>query len=364
MPLFDHITLHKMIVHKVDHRKHKEPILADAESPVDNEEVKFFIRRHIDNGEQNRYARSGVFAEAEEGATCFRQICDDLLGDEEKFIDSSQQIAAHLFETVKDNKNISPGDLIVVTYTNGNPQASKRLAILKMDPEDGFVGKQEILEGGTIRIVLERVSDVLPIKDLQKCAFVMPEDNRTLTKHLVFLDQQNARRGETQMAASFFTKDFLQCQVGLNRLEQTNAFIYTAFDYKTEKEKEGVWEDGQGEVFIDAAQAALAANQIDVEKFAQTVIENEDEQQEFLQRVKTQMDTEDYGNLIFQPDSNFQTQQQHMVIEGDNNLKISILADAVGTDKTLSIETTADNRRRITITTTKFVEKVTLGKRK
>lgn len=360
---FENIILHEMIVHKVDHRKHEQPILADAESPVDNEEVLFFIRRHIHNGEQNRYARSGVFVDPDDAETiCFRQICDDLLADPEKFIECSQQIASHLFETIKDKKNISPGDLIVVTYTNGNPQDPKRLAVLKMDPEDGFVGRAEVLEGGVTRIVLERVPDVLPIKDLQKCAFVMPEVSRTPKRHLIFLDQQNARRGETQMAASFFTKDFLQCEVGFNKLEQTTAFITTAFNFK--KEKEGEWADGQGETFINAAQTALDGNEIDVENFAQTLLDNEEEQEAFIERVKAELKTEDNGNLIFEPDASFQTQRQYKIIEGDNDLKIRVLADAVGEDKTLTVKTTADNRREITIRTTRYNEKIILGKRR
>lgn len=360
---FDNITLHKMIVHKVDHKKHQQPILADAESPVDNEEVLFFIRRHIYNGENHRYARSGMFTDLEdENATCFRQICDDLIADSEKFIECSQQIASHLFETINDNKSISPGDLIVVTYTNGNPQDSKRLAILKMDPEDGFVGKSETLPDGTTRIILERVSDVLPVNELQKSAFVLSADGRTLNKHLVVLDQQNARRGGTQMAASFFTKDFLQCQVGLNVQEQTNAFIYTAFEFG--REKEGEWEEGKKELFTNAAEAALNGNEIDIANFAESFLDDEGEQEEFIERVKTQMKTEDSGDLIFQPDTSFQTQRQLKVIEGDNDLKISILADAVGEDKTLSVHLTADNQHEIRIKTAKFVEKIKLGKKK
>jgi hypothetical protein len=73
-------------------------------------------------------------------------MCDRLLGDGEPFVPQSRAIAARLFERIKDDHRISPGDLVVCTYSEPG-EAAQRPALLKMDPEKGFVGRQETMGG-------------------------------------------------------------------------------------------------------------------------------------------------------------------------------------------------------------------------
>jgi nucleoid-associated protein YejK len=357
---YEQVILHKLIVHKINN-KHDQPGLSSYESPITEDDIKFFIRRHIINGQEHRFARTGVFVKPEENTTFCQTLCDDLLRSDDNFIGASRNIATHLFEVVKKNLNIVPGDVVFTTYSIG-ASGAQHLAILKMEPHEGIVGKPEEMPGGGVRIVLRREADVLPVNDLQKCAFIVPENIRTDRNHLTVLDLQNARRGAMQMVAGFFSKDFLQCQLGLSSAEQTTAFITAALDFKGSKQ--AAWENEKGQQFVASAMAVLENNRIDVEEFAQSVIESDEEKEEFIQTVRQKMQTDNFGDLIFQPDRTYQTQQQLMVIEGDNELRISVLASEVGVDKAVQIETDAANRHLIKIRTNHLKQKIKHGKKR
>lgn len=223
------IAIHKMIVHKTDHLAYDEPQLSDIESPIPDE-VSSFIRQHIILNREHKYTRTAQFLDVPEAEFSMKERCDDLLSNPDHFIRQSREIATHLFNNIKQNRRISPGDLIICTFSEiGND--FEWLALLKLDPEDGFVGYREEVNG-QIRTVLRRVEDVLPTGELQKCAFIAPISMReSLEYDLKVLDQQSSRFAAKQLVASFFISDFLQCKVGLNQADKTAKFVYLSRDW-------------------------------------------------------------------------------------------------------------------------------------
>ena len=89
------ITIHKMIIHKVDHRNYDAPQLSDLESPV-SDEVASFLQQHIAANREHRYARTAVFEEGAEGDDTLRDTCDALLKDLGSFVPNSRIIATRL----------------------------------------------------------------------------------------------------------------------------------------------------------------------------------------------------------------------------------------------------------------------------
>ena len=79
------IAIHKMIIHKVDHRNYDAPQLSDLESPV-SDEVASFLRQHIAANREHRFARTAVFEEGAEGDDTLRDTCDALLKDPQSFV--------------------------------------------------------------------------------------------------------------------------------------------------------------------------------------------------------------------------------------------------------------------------------------
>jgi len=359
----ENIKLRRMIVHKVDHKKYDEPQFSDLDSPVDDDDVSIFFREHIVNGKDHLYARSGVFSDtAEKGKTDFQGICDQLLSSPQDFVPCSKQIAQHLFDTVKSDQRISAGDLIVAIYTDSDlGDDIECLALLKMDPDDGFVSEvQEI--NGQVQIVLKRVKNVLPNGELQKCAFILPATIRKPVRHLIVLDQQVTNRGGNRMVATFFISDFLQCKVDLNNKEKTTAFFYGSRDFRDSKK--GEWSEPQRENFDNTIEAALQNASIDVAAVARIALPDPPQQEEFVEYVRGQMRADGFDDLVFEPVSNFYNQKNYVVIEGDEDLKIRVLAEAVGEGKMLEFtENKATGKTEIKIQTTEFKKKEQRGKR-
>ena len=348
------ILIHKMIVHKTDHISYDEPQLSDMESPIP-EEVNSFLRHHILFNREHKYTRTALFLDVPQSGLVFKDICDDLLSDSSQFIAQSKLIARHLFDQIKLNKRIFPGDLIICTFSEiGND--SKWLALLKLDPEDGFVGDREEVDG-QVRIVLRRIKDVLPTGELQKCAFIAPISMReSLGYDLNVLDQQSSRYAARQLVASFFISGFLQCKVGLNQADKTRNFVYLSRDWVDKKD----WPAEDKERFRSYVSEAINNNIVDTISVAQAVIASQEEQDEYVEYIKEN----GLEELAFEPDPEERRKlMQYVWFEGDYDLRIKIDKDAIGSGKTLEYrKDESTNQWVITIRTTIWENKIKRGR--
>jgi hypothetical protein len=323
------ITVRKMIVHKVDHRNYDVPLLSDLESPV-TDEVGSFLRQHIASNREHKRARTAQFLEPSDGAETARTLCDDILTNPPSFVQRSKEVAALLFRTMTGDRRISAGDLVVCTFTEGEGNHSEWLALLKMDPEDGFIGEREQVNG-QIRVVLRRVPDVLPTGELQKCAFILPPDLREGRGYdLIVLDQQAARYGMRRLVASFFLKNFLQCKVGFEKEDQTRTFVYQSQAWISQKE--ATWPTEDIIYFKQRTIDAVQAHVVDVTAFAQEVIKDPDEQDEYLAHMRR----EGLEELTFEPDpAERRRWTEYAWYRGDDGLQVRIRSEAIGENKTL-----------------------------
>lgn len=350
----DQIAIHKMIVHKTDHIVYDEPQLSDMESPIP-EEVSSFLRQHIIFNREHKYTRTAQFLDAPDAELILKDICDELLSNTDNFILQSKIIATHLFNNIKKNKRISPGDLIICTFSEiGND--SKWLALLKLDPEDGFVGEREEVNG-QIRIVLRRVKDVLPTGELQKCAFIVPNNMReSLGYDLKVLDQQSSRYAARQLVASFFINDFLQCKVGLNQADKTINFVYLSRDWVNKKD----WPAEDKERFKNYVSEVINNNIVDTASVAQAVIASQEDQDDYVEYIKEN----GLDELAFEPDPEERRKLiQYVWFEGDYGLTIKIKKDAIGPGNTLEYrKDESTNQWLITIRTTIWEDKIRRGR--
>jgi hypothetical protein len=284
-----------------------------------------------------------------------KDICEDLSANPDHFIAQSKIIAIHLFNQIKRTKRISPGDLIICTFSESGNE-SKWLALLKLDPEDGFVGEREEVDG-QIRIVLRRVIDVLPTGELQKCAFIVPNDMReSLGYDLNVLDQQSSRYAAKRLVASFFISDFLQCKVGLNQGDKTRNFVYLSRDWVDKKD----WPAEDKERFLNYVSDVINNNIVDTTSVAQAVIASREEQDEYVEYIKEN----GLEELTFEPDPEERRKlMQYSWFEGDYDLRIKIKKDAIGPGKTLEYrKDESTNQWIITIRTTIWEDKIRRGR--
>lgn len=352
------INLQKVIVHRVDHKGADQPLLSGLESPITNE-VGDFLSEHISNNREHGLARNGSFQEVPDGKVDIKGVCDDLLATPARFVERSQDIARHLFDSVKNDQRISTGDLVVCTFSEGRSQA-RWLALLKMDAQDSFVGHPEEVNG-QLRIVLQLVKDVLPVAELQKCAFILPSRLRSARRDLIVLDQQTARYGARRVVSSFFSTAFLQCRVELNQLETTKTFYLSSFDWLEGKRQ--LWPQQEVRRFEEAVKNSLQSQEINVPVIAQAAIRRPADRDEYIDHVKQKLEVEELAGLVFAPDPTYQYRIDYVQFEGDAGLRIKIRADEIGPNRTLQEEfDEATNIHRITIRTTNLKRSMQRGR--
>ena len=320
--------IQNLIVHKVDHKNYDEPLLSDLPSPY-SAEVASFLRRHIKNNREHKNSRTAIFcSDVDAKGPRLKKMVDTILDDPNQFVPESRKIAKHLYDSL--DERTSPGDLVICTYSEGDHSEGPWLALLKMDPSDGFAGERQEVDGKW-QVVLQRVPNVLPTGNLQKCAFILPIEMREERKHdLIVLDQQAARYATRRPVASFFSGRFLQCDVNLNREDMTVLFV--AGSRKWLARREADWPAGDVIQFNTQLYTTLQNQTIDAAAFAAAVISDAEEQDDYLAYIKN------YGldQLVFQPDPKRRAKlTTYANFEGDNGLRVRIKANAVGPGQTL-----------------------------
>jgi len=354
----DKITLHDLIIHKVDHFNFTEARLSDLTSPI-SEAVDIYLRKQIVLNREHEFSRSGVFKPLEEKAstkqlrddqppetTSMKQLCDDLLTSDGKFVEQSQKIANHLFASIDNDQRIHAGDLVLCTFSE--VKGDRWLALLKMDPQDSFIAVEANV-GKQRRLILKQVRDVMPIGELQKCAFILPESLRK-KRDLIVLDQQQGGYGSRRMVASFFSEKFLQCKVGFNEREMTETFITASYDWIDSK-KLG-WTEKLRQGFKDSLKTALKERTVRVVRFAEEVIKDPAEQQEYIEKLRSES-----LDLTFKRDKVTADKPPIVQYVGDNNLRVRINRDEIGPGRMLQArKDKATQLWTITIKTAKWKE--------
>lgn len=279
------IIIHRLIVHKVDHKTLNSPILADLETEI-TEEVAGFIRQHVEANMNHRNASTARFQSNNETERV-QELADQILEDSTVFIDRSRRMAQLLFEVQKKKASPSAGEFVVCTFSYSHQSGEQWIALLKMDPQDGFVGHQETIDG-LVRIRLERVKDVLPNGELQKCAFIVPHARRVEQEcDLIVIDQQNRAYGYMSQVASFFLEDFLNCVRDVNSADLTSSLIKHSAAFADAKVRSGEWSIAKGEVFKQASMDAILNARVDIPAFANQHLEKPDDEIEFVEQFRT-----------------------------------------------------------------------------
>ncbi|MBG0785377.1 MAG: nucleoid-associated protein [Anaerolineaceae bacterium] len=322
----DNLVIDQCIVHKIYHKSNNQPQLSDLETQL-SQRAENFIKNHISQNYEHKYTRSAIFSTVPDGRPCLKNMCEGLLIPS-SFIQSSRDIAIHLFECQKSDQKISEGDLVICTYTKGKKSEKKNVALLKLDPEEGYIGIISEIDG-KVQIQLEYIGNVLPTGDLQKCAFILPP-NSNEEYDLRVLDQQASKRGISRLIASFFLVDFLQCKILVNPADQTTIFIHGSNDWLMRQK--GVWSNEEIFHFTEKNLSFLDNEIVDVTEFAQSAIHDPVQQDEYLNELQQQ----GIQDFTFYPDPIIKEKlNQFAWFEGDNGLKIRINNEAIGEGKTL-----------------------------
>lgn len=218
------LQLEEMIIHIVDRASSHGLILSQRPVPLlGNERLVKYMTAHIQKSLRHPLTRAASFVDLAGGPTA--NICTTVLDGSGTLVDGSRALALQLAEIIEGDGRISPGALTVCLYRDGQqPQGSRYLALLKMDPSDVFQPRTEHDPEGNLYVNFEVETTALPSpgEGLQKCAFIQPLSPRP-EYDMLLLDRQT---GSTQPehVASFFVGGFLGAQLALDPRQRTERF--------------------------------------------------------------------------------------------------------------------------------------------
>lgn len=353
------IAIHRLIVHKVDHKKYDAPVLADLETEVDDK-IASFIRQHIRRNRQHKNVSTARYKSGRPHDTeTVQKLGDNILSDPNLFVYNTQSIAQRLFAAQR-RKNTSPGELVLCLYSDIQLGQGSGLAIMKMDPESGFVGRTQKV-GEHVRIALEQVEDVLPSGELQKCAFVLPLSLRGEAGcDLLVLDQQSQDTGGNRQVATFFIDEFLFAERDLSSDDLTRGFLRHVDSWSQSQLRTGHWTSEQSDQFrLSAVDAVQTQKLLDIPAFATENLNDAELEKTFVEELSSKLSTIGrVTNLVFPPSQQIRNQlQKSRTYKGDFGLKVILPSNLnVGSDLIKQEYDPATNTFVITIRTSMWQE--------
>ena len=194
------MIIHKFIVHVLD-KNSEVPILNDYEGKV-NPEVDKFFQKVIRRVTKDDDLRKGVFRDYNNNI--IKNCCEQIIYDENRFLENSKEIAAYLFDVMKINSEIESCDLAVCLYT---VKDEKYVAILKLDYKKLYTHSIEFIDDKfNIQMVANEIG--IPETGRQKQCAIIGVSGINDEYHLRLLDKD----AEKEESNSKFIGEFLNAE--------------------------------------------------------------------------------------------------------------------------------------------------------
>lgn len=258
------IIIKEVVLHVLDNSL-SEPVLNNYKMEL-NEELYKFVLGHIERVLKDDNLKYALFKSKD---TEVKKLSQDFLNGMEDIVLTSKGIAEQLFETMKNDLNISSGDLLVVSF---DTEYGPMLGIIKLDYVKQYTHKID----SSIGIKIMSIATGLPAtKKVQKAAFIKPI-NQGQDYNLLVLDKQMTKDVDN----NDFLNNFLGCNLINNDRDKTRAFI-DAVEIWTRSNLQG--QAAKAEQLRSSIKDQLKANdEIDIYDLAAEVLPFGETQKNFL----------------------------------------------------------------------------------
>ena len=266
------MIIHKLIVHVLD-KNSDVPILNDFEGKI-TQEVDGFFQKVIKRATKDDDVRKAVFKEYQDNI--IKNCCEQIIYNEDTFLDNSKEIASYLFEIMKVNSELESCDLAICLYTNKD---EKNIAILKLDYKKLY--NHSIFIDDNDKFDIQFKSNDIGIVESQKpkqCAFVGASGLND-EYHLKVLDKISEKEGiETK-----FTNEFLNIEKIIDDKYMTKVFKKSADNWITN----AITDVKQAENVRSGLNYTLKEkSNIDIKEFADTYMKDEDKKESFIELME------------------------------------------------------------------------------
>jgi hypothetical protein len=204
------MIIHKFIVHVLD-KNSDVPILNDFEGKI-TQEVDGFFQKVIKRVSKDDDVRKAVFKDYHDNI--IKNCCEQIIYNEDTFLDNSKEIASYLFEIMKYNQESC--DLAICLYNNKD---ENDVAILKLDYKKLYNHSIEFVdEKFNINFKSNEVG-VIETQKPKQCALIGVSGIND-EYHLKVLDKDSEKNG----IDSKFMNEFLNIEKILDDKYMTKAF--------------------------------------------------------------------------------------------------------------------------------------------
>lgn len=276
------MIINKFIIHVLD-KNAEFPILNDVENMISPETDAFYqkVIRRILRDEDLRKAAFNDYNENE-----IRVCCDHIIYDEKAFVMSSQGIARFLFDAMKINSELDSCDLAVVLFTHKD---QKRVAIIKLDYKKLYT--HEIGYDDDNKVVsIKMITNDIGIQDSQKIihSAIVGVSGVNDEWHLQILDKV----AEKQEADSSFVTDFLKATKVKDEKFLTKTFRNSTDNWITNSYSNNIKAAENLRSLLNYT--LKEGNDINVEKFIEEGISDEDRKQSFKEMMQEKEIVEEF----------------------------------------------------------------------
>jgi hypothetical protein len=314
------IQLSQLIVHIVDPWRTNGFVLSERTLPLENHQhlAEYFVT-HIQKSVRDSSALVARFVALDNERVS--GICKAMLVGTLDLVDGSRRLAERLYQTLRQDKRISVGDLAVGLYQAKKDSAMHHyIALMKIDPSAVFCHKTEHDAQGHQYVSFEIETDAMPTtrEKLQKCAFVQALEPRS-EYDMMLLDRQ---RPGPRLVAKFFTEDFLGAELALDATKRT-ALLYQRLmiaqnQLRTKPQPQ------ENETFHRTIDYAMTAASVNVDTLIGALPFLEEHKEQINQVVSDKL-----SDREFEIDTTYaQKLRQKRRFRGDHETRIEVPADS------------------------------------
>ena len=266
------MIIHKSIVHVLD-KNSDSPILNDYESKNSLEVDKFF-QKIINRVSKDDDLRKAEFNDYNNNIV--KNCCEQMIYDEDTFLQNSKEIASYLFEIMKQSEEMDSCDLAICLYS---VKDEKNVAIIKLEYKKLYTHSIEYVED---KFNIQIVSNEIGIPETgrpKQCALVGLSGINDYY-HLKLLDK-DAEKAETE---SKFITEFLNAERVDDDKYKTKVFKNTAENWITNALSEDIKQAEEVRSILNYT--LKEKHEIDLNEFVENSIKSDELKESFKEHME------------------------------------------------------------------------------
>lgn len=276
------MVIYKYIVHVLD-KSSEGPILNDFEVKM-SKDIDGFFSKLINKAKKDDNARKALFRNYNDNIV--KNCCEQIIYDDSTFVANSKEIAAYLFDIIKNNENEESCDLAVCLFAEKD---EKYVGLIKLDYKKTYTHSIELADDKfKIQIVSNEVG-IPQTGSIKQCA-IIGVNGINDEYHFHMLDKDAEKVADKKSA---FIDEFLNAERVVDDKYNTRVFKTIADNFIT---------NALGSDLKKAEDARSILNymlkeydEIDVNEFIESAVDDESIIESFKDLVSERELSENFG---------------------------------------------------------------------